>query len=115
MLTAPGLEPPVPFPAELNHDLVFVGGIAAATPNAAAAQAFVDFLKSPEAIAIFKAKGYIPTGIGAGNTGAGFPWEELSDTGGYAHLITAASQWLFYLEGKRDWEVQLGAGEVKGK
>ncbi len=59
--------------------------------------------------AIFKDRGYIPTGIGAGNCGAGFAWDELSDTGGYAHLITAASQWLFYLEGKRDWEVQLGA------
>jgi molybdate transport system substrate-binding protein len=60
VLTAPGLEPPIPFPAELNNDLVFVGGVAAATPNAAAAQAFVDFLKSPEAIAIFKAKGVTP-------------------------------------------------------
>jgi molybdate transport system substrate-binding protein len=60
VLTAPGLEPPVPFPAELNHDLLFVGSIAAATPNAAAAQAFVDFLKSPEAVAVFKAKGVTP-------------------------------------------------------
>jgi molybdate transport system substrate-binding protein len=60
VLTVPGLEPPVPFPAELNHDLVFVGGIAVATPNAAAAQAFVDFLKSPEAVAVFKAKGITP-------------------------------------------------------
>jgi hypothetical protein len=56
--------------------------------------------------AIFKARGYIPTGLGAGNCGAGFAWDELSDTGGYAHLISAASQWLLYLEGKRDWEVQ---------
>ena len=55
--------------------------------------------------AIFDAKGYIPTGLGAGNCGAGFPWDELSDTGGYAHLISAASQWLLYLEGKNDWDV----------
>jgi molybdate transport system substrate-binding protein len=60
VLSAPGLEPPVPFPAELNSELVFVGGIAAATPNAAAAQAFVDFLTSPEAVAVFKAKGVTP-------------------------------------------------------
>jgi molybdate transport system substrate-binding protein len=60
VLTAPGLEPPVPFPAELNQDLVFVGGIAAATPNAAAAQAFVDFLKSPEAQVVFRQKGVTP-------------------------------------------------------
>lgn len=55
--------------------------------------------------AIFKIRGYIPTGLGAGNCPAGFPWDELSDTGGYAHLISAASQWLVYLEGKRDWEL----------
>jgi hypothetical protein len=54
--------------------------------------------------AIFDAKGYIPTGLGTGSCGAGFPWDELSDTGGYAHLISAASQWLLYLEGKNDWQ-----------
>lgn len=25
--------------------------------------------------------------------------------GGYAHLLSAAAQWLIHLEGKRDWEV----------
>jgi len=49
--------------------------------------------------AIFREKGYIPTGIGAGRD-----WDHFSDAGGYAHLIAAAAQWLFYLEGKRDWE-----------
>ena len=34
----------------------------------------------------------------------GFPWDEFSDNGGYAHLISAAAQWLTYLDGKRDWE-----------
>jgi hypothetical protein len=53
--------------------------------------------------AIFKTKGYIPTGLGTGNCGAGFNWDELSDSGGYAHLITAAAQWLLCLEGKTDW------------
>ncbi len=51
--------------------------------------------------AIFRDRGYIPTGIGAGGE-----WDRLSDSGGYAHLISAAAQWLFYLEGKKDWEVQ---------
>jgi hypothetical protein len=55
--------------------------------------------------AIFDVKGYIPTGLGNGSCGAGFAWDELSDTGGYAHLISAASQWLLYLEGKNDWQV----------
>jgi hypothetical protein len=47
---------------------------------------------------IFEEKGYIPTGDGAG-------WSQFSDAGGYAHLVSAASQWLFVLDGKRDWEV----------
>lgn len=55
--------------------------------------------------AIFQTRSYIPTGLGAGSCGAGFPWDELSDTGGYAHLISAASQWLNYLNGKQDWEL----------
>jgi hypothetical protein len=56
--------------------------------------------------AIFDDKGYIPTGIGNGNNGAGFVFDELSDTGGYAHLISAASEWIIYLQGKNDWELQ---------
>lgn len=53
--------------------------------------------------AIFAEKGYIPTGIGAGTE-----WDRFSDTGGYAHLISAASQYLLLLDRKRDWEVQFG-------
>jgi len=55
--------------------------------------------------ALFKEKGYIPTGLGAGGMGGGYAWDDMSDAGGYAHLLSAASQWLLYLEGKRDWEV----------
>lgn len=51
--------------------------------------------------AIFDQYGYIPTGINAGGG-----WDEYSDTGGYAHLISAASQWILYLEGKSDWTLQ---------
>ncbi len=54
--------------------------------------------------AIFDQYGYIPTGLGAGTTIPGLTWDELSDTGGYAHLIGASAQWLYVLEGKRDWE-----------
>jgi hypothetical protein len=50
--------------------------------------------------AIFRSQGYIPTGIGAGD------WDRFSDSGGYAHLLSAASQWLLYLDGKNDWELQ---------
>jgi hypothetical protein len=47
---------------------------------------------------IFDERGYIPTGDGPS-------WVQFSDTGGYAHLLSASSQWLFCLEGKKDWEV----------
>jgi hypothetical protein len=48
--------------------------------------------------AIFSKWGYIPTGIGAGD------WDRFSDSGGYAHLLSAASQWLLHLDGRGDWE-----------
>jgi len=60
VLSAPGLEPPVPFPAELNSELVFVGAVAAASKERAAAQAFLDYLKTPDAAAVFRAKGVTP-------------------------------------------------------
>ena len=50
--------------------------------------------------AIFKAKGYIPTSMGAGEE-----WDRFSDAGGYAHLISAGAQWILYQESKRDWEI----------
>ena len=57
--------------------------------------------------AIFAQYGYIPTGIGGGSIGTrpGLAWDDLSDTGGYAHLIAAGAEWLLCLEGKRDWEL----------
>jgi len=58
--------------------------------------------------AIFREKGFIPTGIDAGG-----PWGPFSDTGGYAHLLGAAAQWLYVLEGKRDWETH-GVPAVEG-
>lgn len=54
---------------------------------------------------IFQEHGYVPTGIGCQSVLPGVAKEEFSDSGGYAHLITAASMWLMYLEGKRDWEL----------
>jgi hypothetical protein len=51
--------------------------------------------------AIFDEKGFIPTGIGTMTH-----WDMFSDSGGYAHLISAAAQWVLLLEGKADWEVQ---------
>jgi molybdate transport system substrate-binding protein len=49
-----------PFPGDLQQDLVFVGAVAADSKAADAAQAFLAFLKTPEAAAVFKAKGVTP-------------------------------------------------------
>jgi hypothetical protein len=53
--------------------------------------------------AIFNAKGCISTGIGCHSILPGVVWDKFSDTGGYAHLLSAAAQWLMYLEKKNDW------------
>ena len=60
VLMAPGVEPVGPFPGDLQNELVFVGAVAAGSKNAAAAQAFLDYLRTPEAAAVFKAKGVTP-------------------------------------------------------
>jgi molybdate transport system substrate-binding protein len=60
VLIAPGVEPAGPFPRDLQQDLVFVGAVAADSKDAAAAKAFLDYLKTPEATALFKDKGVTP-------------------------------------------------------
>ena len=60
MLTAPGVELAGPFPAELQQELVFTAAIAADTKEAEAAKAFIDFLTTPAAVAVIKAKGMTP-------------------------------------------------------
>src|SRR5580700_4726513 len=49
VLIAPGVELAGSFPAELQQDLVFTAAVAADTKEAAAANAFIDFLHTPEA------------------------------------------------------------------
>lgn len=55
--------------------------------------------------AVLDEKGYIPTGIGCNTTLPGVKWDEFSDNGGYAHLISACAQWILFGEGRRDWEL----------
>ena len=60
VLIAPGVELVGPFPAELQQELVFAAAIAADTQQADAAKAFIDYLKTPAAVAVIKAAGMIP-------------------------------------------------------
>jgi molybdate transport system substrate-binding protein len=60
VLIGPGVELAGPFPGDLQSELVFVGALAAESKDTAAAQAFLDYLKTPEAAAVFKAKGVTP-------------------------------------------------------
>ena len=60
VLIGPGVELAGPFPADLQQDFVLVGAVAVDSKDAAAAQAFLDYLKTPEAAAVFRAKGVTP-------------------------------------------------------
>jgi molybdate transport system substrate-binding protein len=60
VFAAPGVEIAGPFPAELNDELVWDGVLAADPKEADAAKAFVEFLASPAAAAVLKAKGMTP-------------------------------------------------------
>ena len=60
VMIAPGVELAGPFPGDLQQELVFVGAAATDSKEAAAAKAFRDYLKTPEAAAVFKANGVTP-------------------------------------------------------
>ncbi len=60
VLMAPGLDVVGPFPAEVQREVIFTAAVAANTHQAEAAKAFITYLGSPAAVAVFKAKGLTP-------------------------------------------------------
>jgi molybdate transport system substrate-binding protein len=60
VLLAPDVELAGPFPGDLQQNLVFVGAVSTDSKNTDAAKAFLDFLKTPDAVNVFKAKGVTP-------------------------------------------------------
>ena len=59
-LIAPGVDLAGPFPAELQQELAFSAAVAADSRQPDAAKAFINYLTSPAATAIIKAKGMTP-------------------------------------------------------
>ncbi|THD75515.1 MAG: molybdate ABC transporter substrate-binding protein [Bradyrhizobium sp.] len=60
VLMAPGVELAGSFPGELQQELVFAAAVATDSQQADAAKAFIDFLTSPAATAVIRAKGMNP-------------------------------------------------------
>jgi molybdate transport system substrate-binding protein len=60
VLIAPGVDLVGSFPSELQQELVFSASIAADTREADAAKAYIDYLRTPAATAVFKAAGMNP-------------------------------------------------------
>jgi molybdate transport system substrate-binding protein len=60
LLAVPGVELVGPLPQELQSISVVTAGIFAGTQHAAAAKALIDFLATPAATRVFRAKGLEP-------------------------------------------------------
>src|SRR5262245_16427529 len=61
VLTTPGLDVVGPFPDELQENVVFTAAIASDSKQPAAAKALIDYLKSPPAVRVIKARGMNPS------------------------------------------------------
>lgn len=60
LMTVPGLEVVGPLPGDLQNTIVFAAALMDSTPKRDAAQALIQFLRTPEVAAVIKAKGLEP-------------------------------------------------------
>ena len=60
LISVPGIELVGPLPGNLQNTIVFAAVVMAGAGNAEASKALVDFLRTPEAAAVIKAKGMEP-------------------------------------------------------
>jgi len=60
VFNAPGIELAGPFPADLQQELIFPAAVATDAKEPAAAEALIDFLKTPAAVTAIKAVGMTP-------------------------------------------------------
>src|ERR1700728_754455 len=60
VLTAPGIDIVGPFPTKYQQELMFPAAVAVDTKQKEAAKAFIDFIMSPAATVVVKAKGMTP-------------------------------------------------------
>jgi molybdate transport system substrate-binding protein len=63
VISVAGIEIVGPLPGDLQDTIVFAAAIMGGTERAEAAKALVDFLRTPEAAAVIKAKGMEPAGL----------------------------------------------------
>ena len=62
ILATPGAEVLGPLPPELQHYVVFTGGVAVGSAEPTAAKTLIDFLTSPASAAVIRSKGIEPLG-----------------------------------------------------
>ena len=60
VLLAPGIDLVGPFPKEVQLEILYKAGVASGSAQADAANAFIKFLTSPDAVAVIRAKGMAP-------------------------------------------------------
>jgi molybdate transport system substrate-binding protein len=60
LMSVPGIELVGPLPGDLQNTIVFLGAILIDAQGVEAAKALINFLRTPEAVAVIRAKGMEP-------------------------------------------------------